>query len=552
MGTESYLTTINKNYQRAKNRDSKKGRLQLEDGYKLNGSVYIHYDSANFKTKTNIAEIDTTIEKAYSDAALKMRSVASKNMGLTEEKAAELIDQIKQVISGKLGSSRTTAKIEKGSALASQERESLGDKSFAKIAAQARAAKEDLIFNAEQLADFNKELQGLIDQVSNIPPELMVKIAKQAEDAFKGATQKQIESTDNGYFQFTKGRKQIWYDDALKVLAPDFNLIPNSGKANTSLLRLITGYQRLMAIQAKGNLSEAGKEANHIIAKLSGLINAVGTSCQEVTIAKATTSAALLAKQEIKDFVEGRGYAKTAVKGITAGEGTVEYIDEDLPKFADEMSDMEKSFVSKSDVNIVFRKKGKTGGELDFNFGLNIKDYKQDNAGTISPTFLGSGNYKDYLIRSEVYKTELEYDLINSIAQRFSSARLKKSSSGKYTGYTNLKEENYLAIKNLIAAKSAFMSIAGLGNAKDTSYLVVFTNKVMTTYDLFTKMAKNEKNIGRLQLNIANEDVVMPYVSDFMQTPADEAQDAYMRSRKILDIAYANFKVSVKGSKMKF
>lgn len=549
------------NYKRTKALSSKYSRMRL-NGFLLNGSVYVHYDPVNFKPRTNVAEIDKSIASAYRGAASKMKSVASKNMGTTEVEAVKIIDELKQVIEGKIGNGRTASKIEKGSGLASKERAGLEKQSFSVWGNKARNAKDTMVFDAEQLSKYIKELEKLIEQVAKVPPDVMVKVAKEAEMAFgdakeeaskEGATEiarKKVEDIDNGYFQFTKGRKSIWYDKELDVIAPDFNLIPNSGKANTSLLRLITGYNQLKNIHAKGEVDSQAGTVNHIMSKLAGLINSVGTSGQEVAIAKSLTYATILASEEIKKFVEGRGYAKTAVRGTTAGETNVTFTDQDLPKYYDEMSDLGKSIVSKSDVNIVFRKKGKTGAELDFNFGLNIKDYKTTSAGTISPTFLGSGNYKDFLIRGEIYKTALEYDLINSIAQKFSKAELRKDAKNdrdydKKTFITH----NYDAIKKLVAARTAFSSIGGLGNKKDTAYLVVFTNKVITTHSLFSKMA--DGTTPRLNLTIANEDKINPYVNSFVETPADVATDAYIRSRKILDIAYADFKVKVSGTKMK-
>lgn len=538
-----------KNYKRAKAISNKSGKLRL-DGYLLNGSVYVHYNSANFSPRTNVAEIDKTISATYSDAAKQMRVAASKNMGATEEEAIKIINEMKQVVEGKIGSGRAASKIEKGSGLASKERSGLGDASFSAMGARARAAKDELAFNADALSKYIAELEKLFDEVAKIPPETMISIAKKAEDSFKKASPDQVKSIDNGYFQFTKGRKSIWYDEQLNVIAPDFNLIPSSGKANTSLLRLITGYQQLKSIQAKGESASKAGEVNHIVSKLGGLINSVGTSGQEVVIAKSLTSATILANEEIKKFIESRGYVKGAVKGSTAGETTVSFSDADMPKHAEEMSDFGKSFVSKSDVNITFRQRGKTGGELEFDLGLNIKDYKVNKAGTISPTFLGQGNYKDYLIRSEIYKTALEYDLINSISQKFSKAKLKKDAkSNRDFDKKTLNTANYNAIKKLVAAKSAFSSIAGLGTKKDTAYLVVFTNKVITTHELFDRMAQKES--PQLSLTIANEDSINPYVNSFVETPGDVGTDAYIRSRKILDIAYANFKVKVSGKGMK-
>lgn len=552
---------IQENYKRSKGKNIKRANayMQLKNGYLMSDNqVYVHYQSSNFKPKTKVAEIDRLIKSAYVDAAKSVRATQSKYLGKTEEEAADIIDQIKEVVSGSIST-------KKSSTMSSQIRDNLGDISFSQLSNVAKKAEDDIVFNGSQLAKFNEELKNIIDQMATITPEQMLEVSKAAEESLK--SKKIPPNLPGGIFQYTKGNKDsYWYDKQLKQYRSQFAFIEGSKKANTALLRLITAYKRLEDIQirAVGPLTvNESKEINHIISKLGGLVNTLGTSGIELVIANAIQVGALTANETISDFFKSIGGSEGAsIEVSPAGEDTGGLNKDDMSGFLREnsqyISNPERSFVNKSDVNISFKKLGENGGELVINIGLNIKDYKENQKGEINPTFLGKGNYKDYLIRSEVFRTEMEYDLINSIAQKYSKAQLKKDKKGSlirtksgtasYDKKT-LNEGNYIAIKNLMAAKSALTAIVGLQNREDASYLVVFSNKVITTYDLFTKMAGQERM--RLELEILNEDVIAPFVTEFFQTPADEIQDAYTRSRNILEASYANFKVSVHGRNMK-
>lgn len=425
------------------------------------GLPYLHTTNAGFAQgfkQTPLSKAQD-IRDEYGRQAKKFKQTAAKNLGMSEEKAGDLLLQFEALADAQRSSDRIQ-KAQKD--VASKLKQGVKTTSGLNVyqLSSNQEARKTLLKNSEELDKFLTEMEKAARQYTRIPSSLIQSIEEEAK--------------------ITSPTSSKW-----KGKFKEGEIFKSSKKAENSMKKLLGAIARLKQIRA-GEASSIGtvtvssgakmSEEEALLRLLSGLVTNVTGSGFEVGF----NAAMKLGRnypdkflKEIANLSKGRiVYSKSGA----AGEGKA-----DIENAAE--MDLTKDYaVNKGDVNYDLRVK-ENGVYVDINIGLSLKDIE---AGKDKPvSIMGGANLYDFLARSQQLQHNNDlYIMMNGFINRKKREGTKNVYDYGAAG-TGHHLSAYSIARRMIAAKGALIAFAGAGTRQDMAYFIVYRNKVIGLEELF-------------------------------------------------------------------
>lgn len=483
------------------------------------GNIYVHALKASYKPVISAADAKASAQVEYKRSIAKFKRKAADNMGVDADKALQVISEMEKLMSTTMSNDdvlqgktenpsgfkplRTEASMTHGNRTLD-----LTDKSFQAIASSITNAKnrgwadyaEPILENATLLSEYISSIEAVIEDYTDLEAGTLAKLVQESGGAIPGVLAQVISlpRSGNGGISLIHGP---------------------SGTQRTSLLNLIEGWNTLVNF---AGTSGGRSDAKEIMRKVPGWMKGIGGQGMEVMAAAAMQSAEFTVSNEMKNICAALGAEIVPSTASSSGEAQYD------PNIRHYNLLNGSGATRKGDVNVSFRV-GETNGSFDMNMGMSLKQKKLKPAKT-SKFDIHTGSYKNFLIRANSYASALEYDLTNSLV---------------HGGATS--NSNYLAYKALLAARGAVDALTGVQTREDMAYLLVFSNKVISMYDYLNSVSAGTKDggIGPLSLTIGG-DKALPGIGRKSGYRRQDNFDAYVRSRKVLDLMYS-CTVTIKG-----
>lgn len=480
------------------------------------GNVYVHALKTSYSPIIDAGEAKAKTIVEYRRAANKFKRKASMNLGVAPNQALHAIEQATELMSNlMLDESLLQGKTENPSGFKplksgiSTEYKGksidISEKSFQAIASSITNAKnarsadysDPILENVESLSEYLRAIEGVIEDYGNLDQGALAQLIQQSGGNVDGIAGKVLRLP------------QSKADKLSLIHGP-------SGTQKTSLLNLIRGWEEIVKFMGKTGSSKV--DAKEVMRQVPGWMKGIGGQGMEVMVAAGMQSAQFKASKEMQDICKTLG--GTIVPSSASSAGQAEF-DPNIKHYGLLNS---KTTTRKGDIGVSFEI-GSESGSFTADLGMSLKQ-KKLKEGKSTLFDVHTGNYREFMIRTNNFRTVLEYDLTNSLVH------------GGATG-----NSHYLALKSLLAAQGALDALTGVQTREDMAYLLIFSNKVISMYDYLNNMGSGEKG---LSLTIKGDKELAGIGRKAGYRRSDNI-DAYERSRKVLNLLYSK-QVNIKGS----
>lgn len=480
------------------------------------GNVYVHALKSSYNPLITPAEAKQKTLVEYRRAANKFKRKAAKNFGVDPDRALDIVEQATvlmdnlildpNLLQGKTENPSGFQPLKTGLGTDYKGKSiEISEKSFQAIASSITNAKnfrsadysEPILQNVNSLAEYIDKIEEVIEDYGNLSQGALAELVQNSDGNLDGIAQRVLK---------------------LPVSQPDkLSLIHGpAGTQKTSINNLIKGWEEL--VKFKGRTKSSKKdEAKEVMRQVPGWMKGIGGQGMEVMVAAGMQSAQFTASKEMEELCKAIG--GKIIPSQSSSSGNADF-DPDI-KHYDLLSS--KNTTRKGDIALTFEI-GRETGNFVVELGMSLKQ-KKLKPGKSTSFDVHTGNYREFLIRTNNFRTALEYDLTNSLVH--------KGATGN---------SHYLALKSLLAAQGALDALTGVQTREDMAYLLVFSNKVVSMHEYITSMSKDHSN---LTLAIKG-DKELSGITRKAGYRRQDFENAYDRSRKLLNLLYLK-EVNIKG-----
>lgn len=493
---------------------AKSSRL-TEDYRTSKGYIHGHVGSyRNYKMSVSEAMLQTTA--AYRDAREYFKQKAGVNLGTKPETAMGIVSGISALLEKHIESLPAKSRVSPAKIDATQGKSFFGvsrEIGIAKKASQLDKMVDKYVDNIDSLGEYLKALSKVVEDFANIRVDELMKIYAEVGDSNeefeqvlreKGANMPSIDGKALSFFE----------------VGPSFTATRNMLKSYVQLRKIHN------KMEGGGKLDSSGKNlAVESMRKIGGQLINIGGSGRELTLEASLNNVNFFYQEEMKDLMKKINARGSGI--VSKGTGSVKLEPGDVSNY---QLLTRKRTTSKADVDLVFDI-GRDSTSIEVNFGISLKQKEiTSKFGSRTVKVLDGANLKDFLNRSKVLQTYLEYQLLNSMV---------------YQG-----ENNYQAIKMLAAVRGLLPALTGAMNRQDMAYILVFSNKVISMYDYLTEIERKGLNLSSVVFK--GENTVSGLVRkkgyrvrDFQDPKKTPIQNGIDRSRVMRDHIYKTIKVRI-------
>lgn len=469
--------------------------MSTRNNYVLNKQFrepYVHYTKESYKqTIPDIAGMQKDALDIYKSQSKKLADRFRRNEvpDKTAKEASEVMKTIDAVLNGFIKTNKfkeTTENIN----IFKDKMYQVNKRSFWSYS-QREERRKELFEDAAMLGDFVEKLGASLE-------------------TFRKTSQVEREAVMSA---LEASRTNIPTKDALSSVS----IIKGDSKADIGLKKMIAAVEQLeryAQVAGKKNVATGNlpalkeEEAMEIVRALAGSLNGLKGGFFEIAVDQIGKGMTDELMEEIKKLGGSDGSVKITGTEM-AGIGTV------TSKKAS------RKVVSKTDIKMNMELT-ESGANMDI--GLSLKTSTVDKeTGIRTATIVSKANYGDLLKRAGAIVDESTYHLANIAAHGGTS--------------TNV----YKAAKMKTSALLALEALSGLGDKSDTSYYIMYTDKILNISKFLEDISKgnelpleaNLAGIGSMQADIKSKASKYAYV------------DRYVRSRETLRFIFDTVKVTM-------
>lgn len=408
-------------------------------GFPVNSAFrqpYVHRLWSSYKsnyTSANVDGMNASALKIYKEQSQRLKAAFAKNNKMELKQADEALKSIEQTLKAMVENPDFIEQTNTNIFL--QEGYRVDGNSFYSYSASAQK-REEL---------FSKDVDKLEEFVTKLGESL---------DAFEG-----ISKTNRDYIESQTIEQQVRIPN--KDMANAMKTIYDDGKADKGIKKLVAAnllLQRyagtLPAEKAEGVPKVTDAEAKEIVRGLAGSMNGLKGGFFEIAVNKLLSNAGANFIDDIQkihglEITGSRMQGDKAIKSKSLNGG---------------------STTSKTDlrVNAVV-----SGSTAELGLSLKTSDLKGDKKGKMNrTTTVHTGNLGKLIMRANALMEESTYHLVNTATHKTYRDRVYKASKAK------------------MAAMLAFDALAGLGSKKDTSYFIMYQNKIVSIVDFLDQLGE--------------------------------------------------------------
>ena len=493
----------------------------------LDGNRYIHYRKSQYEMqamKANVPGMQRQAAIIYKQQSKNLINRFAKNEPSikTSQEAIEALDTIEDVLNFFINN-KEYEKVVGNTNVFLDDKYKVNDKSFWSYS-QSKGKRDELFSDMNMLTEFIGKLNSAVNSFKTISPQSRHKIIAQYSKNTKdrGAAVKKINSAS-----VSGGKVRIIGGDKTGDIAD------SSYKKLVIAIHELNKYvaqSKQLAAQGKAESTRCSDaQAREAVRSLSASLNGLKGNFFEMSVEHLVNN---MSEEFTKALSEQKGVVITKATG--EGQSTVS------------SDKTERKIVSKTDImmSMTF---GKNSTSMDV--GLSLKTNKLDEkTGLRKTSLVGNANFGMLLRRANALNDESTYHIANLAVHK--------------PNITSSKVFN--AAKAKSSALMALDVLSGLGTKQDTSYFVMYTDKVLSMHKYLTQigndmLTKKEDEVFPFKMTITGMRDSSASTSkenkeyhqkreQFVKEGLATMQDNYVRSKECLKLVLDALKISISAN----